>query len=125
MARRQVERRTNRGSASRGARWGRRGGAGAAIGGAVLLALRRCAVPAGARLHAQDALPSVGTTVVWGGWQVTLDSYGIPPAADPDCTPHEAPRCLAAFTVTDLQNQGSPCTEDIHIATVDGQFYTP
>ena len=31
----------------------------------------------------------------------------------------------AAFTVTDLQNQGSPCTEDIHIASGDGQRYTP
>ena len=117
---------TNRGSVSRGSPVGAAGaGAGAAIRGAALLALTALVVPAGAPLHAQDALPSVGTTVVWGGWQVTLDSYGIHPAPDPGLPPPRGTQVLAAFTVTDLQNQGSPCTEDIHIATVDGQFYTP
>ena len=67
----------------------------------------------------------MGTTVVWEGWQVTLDSYGVPPAADPGLPAPHGMQVAAAFTVTDLQNQGSPCTEDIHIAAGDGRRYVP
>jgi hypothetical protein len=79
----------------------------------------------GMSARAQDALPTVGTTIVWQGWQVTLDSYGVPPAADPGLPAPRGTQVQAAFTVTDLQNQGSPCTEDIYIASADGQWYTP
>jgi len=87
-----------------------------------LLALLAALAPP---VAAQDAMPSIGTTVVWEGWQVTLDSYGAPPAANPGLPAPRGTQVVAAFTVTDVQNQGSPCTEDIHIAAGDGQRYTP
>lgn len=78
-----------------------------------------------AGVSAQEGLPTVGATVVWQGWQVTLDSYGVPPEADPGLPRPTGTQVWAAFTVTDLQNQGSPCTEDIRIEAGDGQRYTP
>jgi hypothetical protein len=91
----------------------------------MLLGLTVIATTSRVEVYAQDALPSVGTTVVWDGWQITLDSYSVPPAADSALPPARGAQVLAAFTVTDLQNQGSPCTEDIHIASGDGQRYAP
>ena len=103
---------------------GRRASAGALARAAVVGVLATLAAPA-AHLRAQDALPSVGTTVVWQGWQVTLDSYSVPPTADPGLPAPRGTLVGAAFTVTELQNQDSPCTEDIHIASGDGQRYAP
>ena len=73
--------------------------------------------------HAQDELPTVGTTVVADGWEVTLHSYSPPvPRSSAGTT---VAQVAAGFTVTDLQSRASACSEDIAIEGMDGQRYTP
>ena len=73
----------------------------------------------------QDELPTVGMTAAWDGWEVTLHAYGIPSGGSASVPAPGWTQVLAAFTVTDLQNRGSACTEDIVIESGEGELYLP
>ena len=94
------------------------------VGPALGLVAMLCALAwSGLVAHAQAELPTVGTTVVANGWEVTLHSYSPPlPRSTGGTT---VAQVTAGFTVTDLQSRPSACSEDIAIEGTDGQRYPP